>query len=150
MLSNGALTKGLMGTKLTHTNWKSFPLYLDNVIHTTEIIKILSREQNIPFQKLCFKARPYVINSPFLRPWKILLKMCPWVDHGGGSRVSHGYPHVTAGPRHQGDGTQIGPERQRLMVFQTFYIHIHDHLAKHSSNLTALIYFILYIKFGSL
>ena len=50
----------------------------------------------------------------------------------------------------QADGTQIGPERQRLMVFQTFYIHIHDHLAKHSSNLTALIYFILYIKFGSL
>lgn len=53
MLSNGALTKGLMGTKLTHTNWKSFPLYLDNIIYTIEIIKKHMPRKNIPFQKLC-------------------------------------------------------------------------------------------------
>ena len=58
---------------------------------------ILSREKISHF-KSCVQARPYVINSPFLRPWKILLKMCPWVDHGGGPGVSHGYPRVTSRP----------------------------------------------------
>ena len=54
MLSNGALTKGLMGTKLTHTNWKSFPLYLDNIIYTIEIIKIYP-EKKYPISKVVFK-----------------------------------------------------------------------------------------------
>ena len=59
MVSNGALTKGLMGTKLPHTNYKSFPLYLDNIIHTIEIIKSI---------KLYYPGKKYPISKVVFKP----------------------------------------------------------------------------------